>query len=158
MKEIKKNEHLFAPARCVWMELEQWAQTEKATRAILFTMQYCTPKQLMQLATDFAYIYKDQPIGLNLVNQLLQLHGLSPPTKELKIDYGACERETFKEIKAFAMSLKHQMFVMPAAVTFHAKQASINRLISMMESLLGHDGNVDKWYMSGEVCFYLKYF
>jgi len=46
----EKKEHLFAEARQVWMHLEEWAQTEKATRAILFTTQYCTQAQIDQLA------------------------------------------------------------------------------------------------------------
>ena len=119
---------------------------------MLFTMQYCTPVQIEQLANDFVHIYQNRAIGLVLVNQLLVLHGRKKPCEDKKLDFvGGVERETFREIKAYLMSLKHQMFSMPAALTFNAKQNSIGSMVTLLESLIKEKVNLDTWYLSGEV-------
>ena len=37
----EKKESLFIRARSVWIELEEWAETGKVVRALIFTLQYC---------------------------------------------------------------------------------------------------------------------
>ena len=53
------------------------------------------------------------------------------------MDYTQVGRENFKEIKAFGMSLKHQLFSMPGMpISMATKTAAITEMVKTIESVI----------------------
>ena len=54
-----------------------------------------------------------------------------------KVDYTKIGRENFKEIKAFGMSLKHQLFSMPGMpISLATKTAAITEMVKTIENVI----------------------
>ena len=136
--------------------MEEWAKTEKVVRAILFTLQYCSPQQRIELDTRFKDVIDDKSsakgFGRYLVDHILYIQGGLSTNKIPTCPKFTPYRESYKELKAFVMAIKYHMFSDTTRdVTLAVKQESLKNVIETVEYMSLEKTNLSSWLMSGEI-------